>query len=452
MKKRHIILIISILLISTLLISLTACSGNTDDDKDKEPKIVEIPVPSGNDNLQSRWASVEKYVKGAWASENFSEGQMDIYDGVHPFNVIKIIPEEKILAFECKSFEHEMDNVKAFAKENNLTRIPDTDIYTTDAYSMLNFLTGDAKKIDDVWFSKNKTKIIRNNKNNDTYEIPSGVTEIGYAAFGDIYLKGIKFANGLKSIGEKAFYQADIEKIDIPDSVTSIGAEAFFKCERLSDVKLPANLEVISEGMFSGCGSLENIEIPNGVTKIGREAFFTCAKLLNLGEAPNVEYVGEWAFRGTKWLDEKTTTVYFGKVLYRYIPPESSSPEETFTIKDGIVYIAADAFRQGKPHEQEGSIIFVGGKALKEIIIPKSVTSIGEFAFAECYDLTDITIPKSIVEMEESIFYNCLSLTEITYNGTKAEFEKIENLSAKSWNDSSKITKVICIDGEIILD
>ena len=52
----------------------------------------------------------------------------------------------------------------------------------------------------------------------------------------------------------------------------------------------------------------------------------------------------------------------------------------------------------------------VGG----EVIIPDSVTEIGEYAFSSCDGLTNITIPDSVTEISNYAFYNCTRLTSIT--------------------------------------
>ena len=52
---------------------------------------------------------------------------------------------------------------------------------------------------------------------------------------------------------------------------------------------------------------------------------------------------------------------------------------------------------------------------LTSIIIPNSVTSIGDFSFVECENLTNITLSNSIISIGLAAFQSCTSLTSITF-------------------------------------
>jgi len=49
--------------------------------------------------------------------------------------------------------------------------------------------------------------------------------------------------------------------------------------------------------------------------------------------------------------------------------------------------------------------------------IPKSVTSIGTYAFSSCSGLTSVMIPNSVTSIGNSAFYNCSNLTGIYFQG-----------------------------------
>ena len=51
---------------------------------------------------------------------------------------------------------------------------------------------------------------------------------------------------------------------------------------------------------------------------------------------------------------------------------------------------------------------------LTSIIIPDSVTRIGDYAFEDCTSLTSITIPDSVTSIGDNAFHKCTSLTSVT--------------------------------------
>ena len=53
-------------------------------------------------------------------------------------------------------------------------------------------------------------------------------------------------------------------------------------------------------------------------------------------------------------------------------------------------------------------------KTITDLVIPGSVTSIGDYAFEYCYNLTSVTIPGSVTSIGERAFYDCDSLVSVT--------------------------------------
>jgi hypothetical protein len=65
-----------------------------------------------------------------------------------------------------------------------------------------------------------------------------------------------------------------------------------------------------------------------------------------------------------------------------------------------------------------GDDAFGGCISLTSVNIPSGVTSIGRLAFSDCTSLTSITIPNSVTSIGRSAFIYCTSLISITFGGT----------------------------------
>ena len=75
-----------------------------------------------------------------------------------------------------------------------------------------------------------------------------------------------------------------------------------------------------------------------------------------------------------------------------------------YSIRIGTKIICEEAFRWSK---------FIGCRSLTSLVIPDSVTNIGDYAFSGCRSLTDIVIPDSVTRIGDGAFRGCKSLTDI---------------------------------------
>ncbi len=82
---------------------------------------------------------------------------------------------------------------------------------------------------------------------------------------------------------------------------------------------------------------------------------------------------------------------------------------------------------------------------VKSIVMPDSVTSIGNYAFYGCSSLTNITIPDSVTSIGDNTFYNCSSLTNIAVpNG-------VTSIGSYAFSGCSGLTSIAVPDGVISL-
>ena len=85
------------------------------------------------------------------------------------------------------------------------------------------------------------------------------------------------------------------------------------------------------------------------------------------------------------------------------------------TRDNGIVYCnMLQSVHIGEGVTSIGKYAFYNCYSLKHITIPYSVTSIADSAFGNCKSLSSITIPYSVTSIGDSAFSNCKSLSSVT--------------------------------------
>ena len=72
------------------------------------------------------------------------------------------------------------------------------------------------------------------------------------------------------------------------------------------------------------------------------------------------------------------------------------------------------------------------------ISLPKSVTSIGNYAFAQCYSLTEIVIPDSVVSIGEYAFHSCNAVTKATIGSGVA------TIASSAFYDCYSLVELVC--------
>ena len=87
-----------------------------------------------------------------------------------------------------------------------------------------------------------------------------------------------------------------------------------------------------------------------------------------------------------------------------------------------------------------GNYAFYGCSGLTSIIIPDSVTSIGDYAFRGCASLTSITIPNNVTSIGNYTFYGCVSLTSITIPNN------VTSIGSYAFNNCSYLTNITISD------
>lgn len=271
-----------------------------------------------------------------------------------------------------------------------------------------------------------------NNKSISTLEIPENVKIVGTGVFANTALEKIiihenvetikskAFADcgslknvifndnsKLKTIENRAFYNnSQLNNIILPNSVETIGEYCFYNCG-LKYVELSNNISILSESLFEKCSKLYEIKFrnPANITSINKKAFSDCIELHNLPleEFINVENIEENAFlnmerigtkyTGLKWDISETNGIINYELGYeddysfviRNIIPNSKKLKTIkslsfqfvsachIIIPETVEVIEDNAFLNWRPNDKS------------RVLIPKSVTSIGDTSFLTPY-------------------------------------------------------------------
>ena len=216
-----------------------------------------------------------------------------------------------------------------------------------------------------------------------------------------------------------------------------------------SSIVLPEGLTEIRNDQFEGEKTLVSITLPSTLTNIGWDAFGGCAHLYEVINHSQLPITGPWGsdYGGIGWYAKvvvdasnpedmglvqiKQTEDGFLYVSYRreYWLIAYVGKEETVTLPEdleGCTY-HIDAFHGGKHIIIPGTVTSIADSAfaenhtLESVVIQEGVTYLGAFAFSFCSNLQQVSIPGSVELIYPHTFQHCAKLTQITlHEGLRA--------------------------------
>lgn len=176
---------------------------------------------------------------------------------------------------------------------------------------------------------------------------------------------------------------------------------------------------------------VKSIHISEGITDIDGyylEQYFNCKKLYipstvskitnNLN---NDKLVSINVNKNNKYFCSLSDNLY-NKNKTKLIRYASGKKNISFTIPKSVTSIGNGAFANSK---------------LKKIVIPNSVKNIGKGAFVDCAYLTNIVIPNSINAIKGTTFFSCTSLEKIIIPSS------VKNIGTSAFSKCSKLKSVI---------
>lgn len=207
----------------------------------------------------------------------------------------------------------------------------------------------------------------------------------------------------------------------------------------ITGVILPSTLTCIGSGAFECCVNLTEVVIPDSVTTISAKAFQGCIRLKKVTLPKNLKVISDWCFSNC--------------ALQEVVLPENLEKIEDCAFccetKDG--------------KKDKDIIIKHTEQNFTEIVIPNSVTHIGDKAFYGCQKLKDVTMPDNIESFGFSVFDDTawydskpdgLVTTGNVLYGFKGELKQnvftvpsnINVIAGRAFNECANLKKVVILE------
>ncbi len=235
-------------------------------------------------------------------------------------------------------------------------------------------------------------------------------------------LQSVVLGLSVETIGEYAFYNTALSRVVTYNKLVSIGKYAFANCDELTRVTLRAGIVNIDEGAFKDDILLSTINTPSTITDIGAYAFYNCQSLASLTIPELVTQINDYTFAHCYTLASVKVNGTIESIgyyaFYRTILSD-------FDFKEGLTTIEQGAFESNK---------------LTEIVLPSTLTYIGEQAFSKNADLTSLSMPDSVSTVRAYAFAETGEKLDVVvrYNSGTVAANMLEN---------TPITSVIIEDG-----
>ena len=224
----------------------------------------------------------------------------------------------------------------------------------------------------------------------------------------------IEIEEGITELGDYIFYEmSQVTGVTMPESLTKIGPKAFNGCRRLGpNVTIPLHVTSIGDRAFYGCSELQSVRVFNTAVTFGSEVFVGCSSDLEIRS-----YAGSTAlaYAASHGIDTEEWPVS-GKC--------GDNMNWSFDPAERVLSITGKGHMYDYNYTTDSTNWYSFRGQIRSVVIGKGVTSVGNYAFYRCVNLTSVTLPRGINIIGDASFCYCNSLSDITFPFTVASIGK----------------------------
>ena len=308
--------------------------------------------------------------------------------------------------------------------------------------------------------------------------VPGSFIGIEENAFSNSGIKKVVFKDSENSIfiDKTAFANTSMSSLELyRDYRTTYNAGWIFGNKgALKLLTIDGHSTEVEDYVFTNCNTLSSLIIGPKVNRIGRDNFANCASLekaIFKDSETELELIGAWSTSYTQGFgffgNSPIKELYCGRNISNRYGTFMNLPYLTdLTISEHVTNIVRGQFKDDiglKKVILPNSITYIGDNAfdgctsLAELSMPSQLKTIDDEAFANCVCLKNIEIPASVTGIGAQAFENCKALTTInigdnvgsiyskTFKGCSSLQEiriggKITSIGSNAFDDCSKIT------------
>lgn len=246
-----------------------------------------------------------------------------------------------------------------------------------------------------------------------------GITEIpGGFSYQFESLTHVELGNTITSIAGGNFTTFLGTKLDFPASLKVIQGGAFGSCPNLSRLVFREGLQEIQGGVLNGFQSLDNVVFPESLALLSSGAFSsTIINNVEIGSADSAISSSGISIPNCKNL------IIRGGTIDGTDGTRKLSKLENLTLKSLVKFTGTSHFTPCS-------------STLKSVTIEDGITEIPALCFARCSKIAEIVIPASVTSIGENAF-NTSAATNVTLN------KKTNEISGSPWGAIGTITWLI---------